>query len=260
MLCSRYVADELKKGHHVKPESFESVTIFFSDVVGFTPLAAASTPMEASPTLALFFCRVMREITHENLVRFMGLCVDEPPCVMVVTEMCARGSLQVRTALLSRHLINRLSVQDMLLNDSVQIDWVFRHSIIFDIVEGMCFLHASSIGHHGHFKSTNCVIDGRFVVKIADYGLRTVLNQVPEEKDLDPKRLFWTAPEHLRERSTLRWGSKKGDVYSFAIVLQEIISRMEPFETFERVIRRRSAIDPLGQYLSLPSLQPSYCQ
>ncbi|UYV71939.1 NPR2 [Cordylochernes scorpioides] len=58
MLCSRYVADELKKGHHVKPESFESVTIFFSDVVGFTPLAAASTPMEASPALVLFFCRV----------------------------------------------------------------------------------------------------------------------------------------------------------------------------------------------------------
>ena len=36
---------------------------------------------------------------------------------------------------------------------------------------GMHYLHNSAIGSHGHLKSTNCVVDSRFALKIADYGL-----------------------------------------------------------------------------------------
>lgn len=40
------VADKLKLGQSVEPESFEGVTIFFSDVVSFTKLAARCTPLQ----------------------------------------------------------------------------------------------------------------------------------------------------------------------------------------------------------------------
>ena len=42
----RTVAENLKKGSSVKPESFGQATVFFSDVVGFTAMAAESLPMQ----------------------------------------------------------------------------------------------------------------------------------------------------------------------------------------------------------------------
>lgn len=38
-------------------------------------------------------------------------------------------------------------------------------------MQGMAFLHNSVIVSHGNLKSSNCVVDNRFVLKITDYGL-----------------------------------------------------------------------------------------
>ncbi|XP_072283698.1 atrial natriuretic peptide receptor 1 [Pyxicephalus adspersus] len=156
----------------------------------------------------LFELKYMRDVQNEHLTRFVGACTD-PPNICILTEYCPRGSLQ-----------------DILENESITLDWMFRYSLINDIVKGMLFLHNSVIGSHGNLKSSNCVVDSRFVLKITDYGLASFRCAVDsEDSHAYFAKKLWTAPELLRKESPHPQGTQKGDVYSFGIILQEIALR-----------------------------------
>ncbi|XP_051541962.1 atrial natriuretic peptide receptor 2-like [Myxocyprinus asiaticus] len=160
----------------------------------------------------LFELKHMRDVQFNHLTRFIGACID-PPNICIVTEYCPRGSLQ-----------------DILENESINLDWMFRYSLINDIVKGMNYLHNSYIGSHGNLKSSNCVVDSRFVLKITDYGLASFRSSCENEDShaLYAKKL-WTAPELLIYDRYPPQGTLKGDVYSFGIILQEIALRNGPF-------------------------------
>ncbi|XP_014662884.1 PREDICTED: atrial natriuretic peptide receptor 1-like [Priapulus caudatus] len=159
----------------------------------------------------------MRDMNHDNVARFVGACVD-PSNVAILTEYCSKGSLQ-----------------DILSNESIKLDWLFRFSLVNDIINGMIYIHSTAIGSHGRLKSTNCVVDGRFVLKITDAGLPSFRESSTLLLDIDSYSYFraqqWTAPELLRLDRAPPGGTKKGDVYSFAIILQEIATRADPHET-----------------------------
>ncbi|XP_076025195.1 retinal guanylyl cyclase 1 [Genypterus blacodes] len=153
----------------------------------------------------------LREMRHENLNVFMGLFFDSG-VFGIVTEHCTRGSLE-----------------DLLNHEDVRLDWMFKSSLLMDLIRGMKYLHNHDI-IHGRLKSRNCVVDARFVLKVTDYGFNEILMaQSININEENPEELLWTAPELLRNPSLRKSGTYRGDVYSFAIVMQEVISRCAPF-------------------------------
>ncbi|XP_064596016.1 atrial natriuretic peptide receptor 1-like isoform X3 [Liolophura sinensis] len=163
---------------------------------------------------ALMEIKKIKDLQNDHICRFIGASID-PPHQCILTEYCQKGSLQ-----------------DVLENEQIKLDWMFRYSLMQDIVRGMTYLHSSEVRSHGNLKSTNCVVDSRFVLKITDFGLHSLRD---EEDDADFNTFayynskLWTAPELLRMHNRPPEGTQKGDVYSFAIICQEIVYRYGVF-------------------------------
>ena len=51
-------------------------------------------------------------------------------------------------------------------------------------LQGMTYLHDSVIKSHGRLKSSNCVVDSRWVLKITDYGLYEFKNGAEPDADM----------------------------------------------------------------------------
>ncbi|CAM1295059.1 NPR2 (predicted) [Pycnogonum litorale] len=157
----------------------------------------------------------MKDLQHDHIVRFIGACI-EAPNMCIVTEYCPKGSLQ-----------------DILENDQIKLDWMFRYSLMHDLVKGMAYLHSCEIHSHGNLKSSNCVVDSRFVLKVTDFGLHRLrsydFNDNEEDCYAHWRRKLWTSPELLRNPSPPPEGTQKGDVYSFAIIVHEIVFRQGAF-------------------------------
>jgi len=158
----------------------------------------------------------MKDLQHDHITRFMGACV-ECPNYCIVSEYCPKGSLE-----------------DILENEKIKLDKMMKYSLLHDLVKGMYFLHNSDIRSHGRLKTSNCVVDSRFVLKVTDFGLAEL--HAMEDTNLEDleshayyRKKLWTAPELLRDPKAPLQGTQKGDVYSFGLILHEMMYRKGAF-------------------------------
>ncbi|XP_067647261.1 receptor-type guanylate cyclase Gyc76C-like isoform X2 [Eurosta solidaginis] len=156
--------------------------------------------------------RLLRELRHDNINSFIGACV-EPTRILLVTDYCAKGSLY-----------------DIIENEDIKLDDLFIASLIHDLIKGMIYIHDSQLMYHGNLKSSNCVVTSRWMLQVADFGLHELRNCAESEsigEHQHYRNQFWKAPELLRNPHM--YGTQKGDVYAFAIIMYEIVSRKGPF-------------------------------
>ncbi|VAH39280.1 unnamed protein product [Triticum turgidum subsp. durum] len=149
---------------------------------------------------------ILRSVNHENVVRFYGACTKQRK-YLIVTEYMAGGNLY---DFLHKH------------NKTLELSFILR--IAIGISKGMDYLHQNNIIHRD-LKSANLLIGDGQVVKIADFG---VSRQRSQEGDMTAETgtYRWMAPEVINHKPY----DHKADVFSFAIVLWELVTSKVPYE------------------------------
>ncbi|XP_057979643.1 serine/threonine-protein kinase STY13-like [Malania oleifera] len=155
---------------------------------------------------------MLATLKHPNIVRFLGAC-RKPMVWCIVTEYAKGGS--VRQFLMKRQ------------NRSVPLKLAVKQAL--DVARGMAYVHGLGLIHRD-LKSDNLLISADKSIKIADFGVARIEVQT-EGMTPETGTYRWMAPEMIQHRPY----TQKVDVYSFGIVLWELITGMLPFQNMTAV-------------------------
>lgn len=205
---------------------------YHDQVVGVRMLGTKTGGGDLSMSSKETLMWIKEKIHNNNVLRFHGLTMlgDE---YLIVSSFCLRGSLE-----------------NALFDDTVNFGNDVKSAIAYDIASGMAYLHSEGIVH-GILRSTCCLIDSKWTVKIADWEFYKIdrLIHIGGKDDKRPFHLkmkerllgldqvnlhlpnpfeYTLAPEILRNFYHCPV-SEVTDMYSYGILLFEIYNRKEPY-------------------------------
>ncbi|KAM3279351.1 hypothetical protein ACQJBY_046594 [Aegilops geniculata] len=208
-----FVGSKIGEGAHGKVYKGK----YGDQIVAIKVLNSGSTP-EEKVTLEDRFIRevnMMCKVKHDNLVKFIGACKE--PLMVIVSELLPGMSL--------KNYLNSIRPS--------QLDIHTALGYALNIARAMECLHANGIIHRDLKPDNLLLTANRKKLKLTDFGLARE-ETVTEMMTAETGTYRWMAPE-LYSTVTLQRGEKKHytnkvDVYSFGIVLWELLTNKMPFE------------------------------
>ncbi|XP_057984287.1 LRR receptor-like serine/threonine-protein kinase RGI1 [Malania oleifera] len=164
------------------------------------------------PERDLFSAEVqtLGSIRHKNIVRFLA--------------GCSNG----KTRLLLFDYISNGSLTGLLHKKKLFLDWDARYKIILGTAQGLAYLHHDCTPPiiHRDIKANNILVGPQFEAYLADFGLAKFVEAPDSSRDTNTVAgsYGYIAPEY---GYSLRI-TEKSDVYSYGVVLLEVLTGMEP--------------------------------
>lgn len=162
---------------------------------------------------------VLHKARFNHIIQIFGVC-NEPEFFCIVTEYMTNGSLD--------ELLHEKNMYPV-------VAWPLRLRILYEIALGVNFLHNMTppLLHHD-LKTQNILLDGEYHVKIADFGLSKWRQlSISTRSGSKPSEMGGTViympPEEYEPNKTRR-ADVKQDMYSYAIIMWEVLSRRIPYE------------------------------
>ncbi|KAB1220692.1 hypothetical protein CJ030_MR3G009358 [Morella rubra] len=165
---------------------------------------------------------------HLNLVRLIGFC-SEGRHRLLVYEFMKNGSLD--------NFLFPLEESEKVLN------WEYRFNVALGTARGITYLHEECRDCivHCDIKPENILLDENYAAKVSDFGLAKLINQ----KDHRYRTLTsvrgtrgYLAPEWLANLPI----TSKSDIYSYGMVLLEIVSGRRNFEVSAETNRKKFSV------------------
>ncbi|KAK9158162.1 hypothetical protein Scep_004736 [Stephania cephalantha] len=157
---------------------------------------------------------LLSRIHHRNLVQFLGYCQDEVKNIesnsILVYEFMHNGTLKEQVCAPLKH--------------EGTISWIKRLEIAEDAAKGIEYLHTGCVPSvvHRDLKSSNILLDKHMRAKVSDFGLSKVegTNAV---SGIVRGTVGYLDPEYYISQQF----TEKSDIYSFGVILLELISGKE---------------------------------